>query len=307
MMVSQKHSFLSASEKLIDSLNNEEFLSSVLCDIKDKLCSEKDSVSRRIKDLEMIIRAFDTRLNMIAGLILNGLLLWDLHCILRLEKWKVSAAGSLPVWMNLLGEIDGLNSLANFAYNNPGYCYPDIATSGEVIEAYGMGHPLLGYATRVVNDFSVNWKGLIIIITGANMAGKSTFLRTVAVNLVLAMTGAPVCAGKMSFSPVRLFTSMRTTDSLSHSESYFFAELKRLKILKEKLEHDEDIFFILDEILKGTNSTDKSLGSKLFMRQMVKIGGTGLIATHDISLGEMESEFPDNILNKCFEIEIDVE
>ncbi len=307
MMVSQKHSFLSAAEKLIVSMKNEEFRSSVLCGIKDKLCSEKDSASGRIKDLEIIIRAFDSRLNMIAGLILNGLFLWDLHCVLRLEKWKSSAAKSLPGWMNLLGEIDSLNSLANFAYNNPGYCYPEVATSGKVIEASGMGHPLLGYEIRVVNDFSVKRKGLIIIITGANMAGKSTFLRTVAVNLVLAMTGAPVCAGEMSFSPVRLFTSMRTTDSLSHSESYFYAELKRLKILKEKLENDEDIFFILDEILKGTNSTDKSLGSKLFMRQMVALGGTGLIATHDISLGEMESEFPENIVNKCFEIEIDGE
>jgi DNA mismatch repair ATPase MutS len=139
------------------------------------------------------------------------------------------------------------------------------------------------------------------------MAGKSTFLRTVAVNMVLGMTGAPVCAEKMKLTPMKLFTSMRTVDSLSHNESYFYAELKRLKTLKERLENSEDIFFILDEILKGTNSTDKSLGSKQFLRRVIDLGGTGLIATHDISLGEMETEYPLNVVNKCFEIEIDGE
>ncbi len=145
------------------------------------------------------------------------------------------------------------------------------------------------------------------IITGANMAGKSTFLRTVAVNMILAMAGAPVCARSMSLAPLKLFTSMRTVDSLSHKESYFYAELKRLKILKERLEKGENIFFILDEILKGTNSTDKSLGSRQFLGKLVELGGTGLIATHDISLGEMEQEHPGKVMNKCFEIRIDGE
>jgi DNA mismatch repair ATPase MutS len=139
------------------------------------------------------------------------------------------------------------------------------------------------------------------------MAGKSTFMRTVAVNLLLAMAGAPVCAVKMRFTPMRLFTSMRTTDSLSKSESYFYAELKRLRILKEKLEKGENTFFILDEILKGTNSTDKSIGSRVYLRRLVELNATGLIATHDISLGEMEDEFPGKVINKCFEIEIEGE
>jgi DNA mismatch repair ATPase MutS len=149
--------------------------------------------------------------------------------------------------------------------------------------------------------------GQVFIITGANMAGKSTFLRTVGVNMLLGMIGAPVCAVRMKMTPVKLFTSMRTVDSLSHNESYFYAELKRLKTLKERLERGEEIFFILDEILKGTNSIDKSCGSKLFLRKVIELGGTGLIATHDISIGEMETEYPGNVLNKCFEIEIDGE
>ena len=305
--VSQKHLFLSSTAQLIRSVEKEEFISPVLTGIQDKICTDRGSVADRIKELESIIKSFDSRLNLFAGLILNGLLLWDFQCILRLEKWRRSVASNLPEWLNLLGEIDGLNSLANYTYNNPLHSFPEINIDGTVIDSYGMGHPLLRRETRTDNDFSVRQRGQVFIITGANMAGKSTFLRSVAVNMVLGMTGAPVCALKMSLSPVKLFTSMRTTDSLSHNESYFYAELKRLKALKERMETGEEIFFVLDEILKGTNSTDKSLGSKLFLRRLIELGGTGLIATHDISLGEMEEEFPEHIVNKCFEIEIDGE
>lgn len=306
-MVTQKQIFLSSFQQLVKSFEKEHFSSPVLTDIQRKIYAEPGSVADKIKELNSIIRAFDNRLNLFVGLILNGLLLWDFHCIMKLEKWRTSAASSLPVWLNLLGRIDGLNSLANYSYNNPDYAFPQVTDKEAVIEALGMGHPLLKREIRISNDFSVSQRGLVFIITGANMAGKSTFLRTVAVNMVLAMTGAPVCAETMKFCPIKLFTSMRTIDSLSHNESYFYAELKRLKSLKEGLEKGENIFFILDEILKGTNSTDKSLGSKLFLNQVIKLGGTGLIATHDISLGELETEYPGIVVNKCFEIEIDGE
>ncbi len=304
-MVSRKHLFLSSIEQLIKSFDNQSFTSDILTGIQEKLCSGRISVAGKIKELNSIIRAFDNRLNLFVGLILNGLLLWDFHCILRLEKWRRSASTDLPVWLNLLGRIDGFNSLANFAFNNPGYSFPLTATGGSPLEAEAMGHPLLAIGTRICNNFSVMQIGQVFIITGANMAGKSTFLRTVGVNLLLGMIGAPVCAVRMKMTPVKLFTSMRTVDSLSHNESYFYAELKRLKTLKERLERGEEIFFILDEILKGTNSIDKSFGSKQFLRKVIELGGTGLIATHDISLGEMETEYPENVLNKCFEIEID--
>ena len=306
-MVSRKHLFLSSFEKLVKSFDNESFTSDLLTGIQEKLCSGRISVAGRIKELNSIIRAFDNRLNLFVGLILNGLLLWDFHCIIKLEKWRRSAASDLPVWLNLLGRIDGLNSLANFAFNNPEYTWPGTSVEGHVLEAEAMGHPLLVMGTRICNNFTVTQRGQVFIITGANMAGKSTFLRTVGVNMVLGMIGAPVCAGRMKMTPVKLFTSMRTVDSLSHNESYFYAELKRLKILKKRLEKGEEIFFILDEILKGTNSIDKSLGSKQFLRKVIELGGTGLIATHDISLGEMETEYPGNVVNKCFEIEIDGE
>lgn len=306
-MVSQKHIFLSSVEQLVATFEKEQFKSSVLTATQEKMCTRQGSAAEKIRELKYLIQAFDNRLNLFVGFILNGLLLWDFHCIIKLEKWRTSVSSSLPVWMNLLGKIDGFNSLANYAYNNPDYSFPQVENGEPVLEADSLGHPLLKRETRINNDFSVKRRGQVFIITGANMAGKSTFLRTVAVNMVLGMIGAPVCAGGMKLSPVKLFTSMRTTDSLSHNESYFYAELKRLKALKERLETGENIFFILDEILKGTNSTDKSLGSKLFLRRLIEYRGTGLIATHDISLGEMETEFPVNVVNLCFEIEIDGE
>jgi hypothetical protein len=301
-MVSQKHIFLSSVEQLVATFEKEQFKSSILTETQEKMCTSQGSAAEKIRELKYLIQAFDNRLNLFVGFILNGLLLWDFHCIIKLEKWRTSVSSSLPLWLNLLGKIDGINSLANYAYNNPDYSYPQVVKGEPVLEADSMGHPLLKRETRISNDISVKRQGQVFIITGANMAGKSTFLRTVAVNMVLGMIGAPVCAGGMKLSPVKLFTSMRTTDSLSHNESYFYAELKRLKALKERLETGENIFFILDEILKGTNSTDKSLGSKLFLRRVIEYRGTGLIATHDISLGEMETEFPVNVVNKCFEI-----
>lgn len=306
-MVSKKYLFLSTLVQLISSIEKTSFKSSILSDIKFMLADGPASALKKIRQLSRIIHSFDTRLNLLVGIAANGLLLWDFHCIRSLEKWKRESADLFPEWMELLGQTDAYLSLANFAFNNQGYSYPEVTEDSSILEAKEMGHPLLGEEKRICNDVSIEGVGSIYIITGANMAGKSTFLRTVAVNLILAMSGAPVCARSMRFRPLQLFTSMRTTDSLSQNESYFYAELKRLRNLKNRLESGEEIFFILDEILKGTNSADKSTGSKLFLKKIIDLGGTGMIATHDISLGEMENEFPGIVINKCFEIEIDGE
>jgi len=304
LMVSGKYNFLTSFEKLISAFGNERFRSQILTEAAGKFQSGSRPAEKRIKDLSRIIQAFDSRLNLLVGFILNGLILWDFQCLLRLEKWKRDAAGQLPSWLEAIGEADALISLANHVFNNPEFVFPEISEAEPVLMATSLGHPLIDEKIRVCNDFSVARKGQICIITGANMAGKSTFLRTIAVNLILGMTGTKVCAAKFRFKPVVLFSSMRTTDSLSSNESYFYAELKRLKILKERLETDSDLFFILDEILKGTNSEDKSTGSKMFLGKLAEKNATGIIATHDISLGEMEKVFPQNVFNKCFEVEI---
>jgi hypothetical protein len=303
-LLSKKFEYLSSVYRLLTHFESQKFDSPVLSEIGARLAGGPASASERIKKLSGVIRSFDSRLNLFAGFLMNGLILWDFHCIEKLENWKKASASDLPGWLESCGEIEAFCSLAGFSYNNQDFAWPVPSGDDLIIESKQMGHPLLDRDLRICNDFSVPAPGRIVIITGANMAGKSTFLRTVAVNMILAMTGAPVCAGEMRFSTVKLFTSMRTTDSLSNSESYFYAELKRLKTLKDKLE-GEKIFFILDEILKGTNSADKSTGSRLFLRKLAEVGAAGMIATHDTSLGEMEKEYPGIISNKCFEIDID--
>ena len=302
--LSRKYYYLSSMIGLLRSFDNEGFNSELLKEIKSGLSGKSVSATASVKKLERLIQAFDSRLNLLVSFALNGLLLWDYHSIKRLEKWKSDYSSQFPVWLDMLGQVDAFISFGNYAANNSSSVYPSISDDNIVFSAVKLGHPLIDSEERVSNDFEIAEKGCIYVITGANMAGKSTFLRTVAVNYILAMTGAPVCASYMIFKPVKLFTSMRTTDSLSNHESYFCAELKRLRVLITMVESGEPLLFILDEILKGTNSVDKSEGSKLFIRRMISSKGTGLIATHDISLGELEKEYPGIVLNKCFEIEI---
>ncbi len=306
-VLSKKHNYLSTISRLLEVFHKERFESAVLKSIKQNLSEGDVSAAVSLHKLNRLIQPFDSRMNILVSFVLNGLLLWDFHTVIRLEKWKLLYGKQFPQWLEMAGEVDAFISLGNYSANNSGFTFPLKSESQIVFSATEMGHPLIEGSKRVNNDFSISHSGTISIITGANMAGKSTFLRTVAVNFILAMTAAPVCATEMIFRPMKLFTSMRTTDSLSHNESYFYAELKRLKQLKLRISSAEEILFILDEILKGTNSADKSLGSHLFLKRLVEMGGTGFIATHDISVGEMEKEYPRSIVNKCFEIEIEGE
>jgi DNA mismatch repair ATPase MutS len=304
-MVSRQYSSLLTIKSLIEHFNETEFKSPLLNRFKDELGGKNIKALNSIAGLSKIIQVFDSRLNMIVGAVLNGVLLMDYISVLRLENWKREVKEFIPDWFDNLGSIDALSSLANYAFNNPYFCYPRISENEKIMDAIGLGHPLIIVDKRVVNDFYISRRGEITIITGANMAGKSTFLRTVAVNFIMAMIGAPVCAKEFTFIPSGLFTSMRTSDSLSDSESYFYAELKRLRHLKERLVENEPLLFILDEILKGTNSKDKSEGSLLFIEKIIKLGATGIVATHDIILGDLEREYPENIKNSCFEITIE--
>jgi ABC-type multidrug transport system fused ATPase/permease subunit len=305
--LSRKYKFLSSIDRLLKAFENESFNSPLLNDIKLNISGKNFSAAGSVKKLGRLLQAFDTRNNQIIGLALNGMLLWDYQSIIRLEKWKSDYKSKFPVWLNMIGQVDAFISLGNYVYNNPDFVFPVESENFEVFSAKNLGHQLIDERKRVCNDFSFGKKGTVCIISGANMAGKSTFLRTIAVNYILGMAGATVCASEMNFIPGKLFTSMRTMDSLSNNESYFYAELRRLFILKSRIESGEPVFFILDEILKGTNSADKSKGSLLFLGKILEKGGTGLIATHDTSLGKMESDHPGTVINKCFEIEIDGE
>ncbi|MBN2349243.1 MAG: hypothetical protein JXJ22_10415 [Bacteroidales bacterium] len=303
-LIGKRLSMLRKYGKLISFLEDQNYNSPGLNTLKSKLISHSESASKIIQKLARIVSAFDNRLNLLVGFFLNGILLWDIQCMLRLEKWKLSHKNDIPKWLEVLGEYDALLSLSNFYFNNPEFVFPEFSDA-VIFKASEIGHPLIPISERVNNSLEIKKEGNFIIITGANMAGKSTFLRTIGANIILGMAGAPVCAASLQFKPMPLFTSMRTNDSLQKHESYFYAELKRLKELIDELKKSNRIFIILDEILKGTNSKDKQLGSQAVLKQIIHRKGTGLIATHDLELAKMEQQFPDKIKNKCFEIEIE--
>jgi DNA mismatch repair ATPase MutS len=290
-------------EVLIQTIEKEDFDCKYLNDLKDQLGINKIS-SHLIKTLYKTLQAFDWRLNMIAGVLLNGILLWDLQLLSRLEKLKSEATLLIPKWYEVLGEMDTLISLSNYAFNHTEFVFPELTDEIFTLEFKNGGHPLIHRDKRIENDFAIQGLHKIIIVTGANMAGKSTFLRTVNINMILGGCGAPVCASFFKFSPVALYTSIRTDDSLSKNESYFFAELMRLKKITDILKEGNTLFVTLDEMLKGTNSKDKHNGSYALIEQLIKYNASGIAATHDIELGKLAEVYPRNIENKRFEVEI---
>jgi len=300
----QKSQLLAKYMQLLEFIERREFKAEYLLELQKKV-KTPESASIIFRQLKSLVKEFEYRQNILVGFFLNSVFLWDIRCVYKLWKWHGQNHQKLAVWLDVVSEMDALISLSNLAGNHPDFIFPEIHEGGFTIQIRQMGHPLLHPQKRVNNDMEMNGWGKVMIVTGANMAGKSTFLRTVGVNLVLARTGAPVCATEMVFSPVEIYTNMRTTDSLLKDESYFFAELKRIKGVLDKLENGQRIFVILDEMLKGTNSVDKLTGSQELIRRLLELKAVALIATHDLKLSEMEEQFPQQVFNKCFEIRIE--
>lgn len=287
--------------KLLAKIEETKFSAELLTDQQAKIKTKTEKASVIFKKFSKILDAFDQRNNLLIGVIGNALFLRDLHQVNRVEKWIGRYNKNAGEWFAVISFFDAYNSLANFAFNKPDYVFPKIGSQQNIIESKQLGHPLLPKPSRINNDFTIE-EDAFFIVTGANMAGKSTFLRTVSLAIVMANLGLPVCADKFSYKPIKLLTSMRTSDSLTDNESYFFAELKRLKFIVESIKKD-NCFIVLDEILKGTNSTDKAQGSKKFVRRLVSTRSTGIIATHDLSLCEISEELPE-VKNYYFDAEI---
>lgn len=310
--INQQHEELSKQsdtlfrfQKLINHIETAEFESEGLRKIQKDFYCKTNTASRALKNLGKITQAFDTRLNVFAWLILNYFLLWDIRQSIRLERWK-STYNELPSKVfNAIAEMEMLAAFATFFYNRNDLIFPEIVNSGFVVDGKEIGHPLMQEKTRVDNDVLFPSSRRFYVITGANMAGKSTYLRTVGVNLVLALSGAPVCAKEFRTSILQPFTSIKTSDSLSNNESYFYAELLRLQRIIEALKTGKPYFIILDEILKGTNSKDKEQGSKALVKQLIGLNAAGIIATHDLQLAELSKSFPENVKTACFEVEIE--
>jgi DNA mismatch repair ATPase MutS len=238
---------------------------------------------------------------------LNILLLWDLQQILQLEKWKHKNDQELSLWYDAMARFEVLSSLGTLTFNHPEWCFPVLNTMQPEFTAVQLGHPLIKPEKSISNDFSTIGKGKINIITGSNMAGKSTFLRSVGVNMILATMGAPVCATKMTVSPLKVMTSMRIKDNLEENTSTFYAELKKLKTIIEAVNSRQPVFILLDEILRGTNSLDRHTGSMALIRQLLHHNAIGIVATHDLELAGMIKEFPDGIHNYYFDAALDGE
>ncbi len=287
--------------QLLALIETENFETELLQELQQSLKSENEKASAILKRFSRKIDSLDQRNNFLFGFLANGFFLWDLRYAWAIEKWIGEYSETVKHWFEAVEKTDALNSLGNFAFNHPHYSYPEILSENKGIKAEKLGHPLLNPEKRVSNDFEINAEQFFII-TGANMAGKSTFLRTLALQILMSNIGLPVCAESCSYSPIKLITSMRTSDSLGDDESYFFSELKRLKFIVDRIQ-DDRYFIILDEILKGTNSTDKAIGSKKFVQRLVKSGSTGIIATHDLSLCEISEELP-AVKNFYFDAEI---
>jgi len=303
--VSQKARMLKKYAVLLSLIEKKEFHSDLLREYQQYLQTEGKKASQAMEELAEIGYRMDQRMNMIMGLVLNGTLMWDLRQVLHLERWRSKYKHFLPAWFEQVAQWDALNSLGRFAYNHPEYIYPRLMEGEFSLKAREMGHPLLNPEVRVDNDITFEKPGEFIITTGANMAGKSTFLRTVGVNLVLGMLGLPVCARHYDFVPIELMSSVRITDSITENESFFYAELKRLKSIIDRLkEGNKPIFIIIDEMLRGTNSKDKTKGSKGFIEQLIHLRGVGLVATHDLALGKLAEEYPGFAFNKRFEVSI---
>jgi DNA mismatch repair ATPase MutS len=297
--VSKKRFILQRYAKLLAHLEKEKFDSEKM----KAIGKEAQDAAANVAKLASLVSGLNARNNSLAALLVNGILLYDLQFVYRLEKWKSDHAHKLSQWLDTISEAEVILSYGNYAFNNAAFTYPSI-TDELRITATDLAHPLIDEQERVPSTLMMGSAPTIFIITGANMAGKSTFLRTVGVNLILALNGAPVCATSFECPIIQLRTGMRTADSLQDHQSYFYAELNRLKTIMDELRLGKPLLILLDEILKGTNSTDKQAGSIALVKQLLPYPCLGMIATHDLALGELETEFPKQIQNFCFEANI---
>ena len=295
---------LNGYARLIALAKAEDWKSAGMLELMERFNLNGQSPVQALQQLSKELDRLDLRNNQFLYVLLEGSIFFQLQEIVRIERWKARYGQYISEWLETVGELDALCSLGTFAYNHPQYTYPELTEKPFCFLATQMGHPLMPVSQCVKNDATIPSRPFFLIITGANMAGKSTYLRTIGVNYLLACVGAPVCCERLKLHPNQLITSLRTSDSLSDNESYFFAELKRLKRIIDLLNQGQQLFIILDEILKGTNSMDKQKGSFDLIRQFMQLKANGIIATHDLLLGSLIKQFPEEIRNYCFEADI---
>ena len=294
-------------EVLSDSIHlveNTRFTAPLLLQLQSTYKQKKSTASLEMKKLKGIVQRMDWRLNPVVFIPLAILFQWDLQQVIALEKWKRRNNKSIIHWFKALGNFEAINSFATLHFNHPDWCFPDLKKEHFIIQGKEVGHPLINKIKRVNNCIDINNKGIIMLVTGSNMAGKSTYLRSIGINAVLTMAGAVVCAKSFSLSPVQLLTSMRIADNLEENTSTFYAELKKLKTVIEKVNNHEKVFILLDEILRGTNSLDRHTGAVALTKQLIRQQAAGIIATHDVELAKLKNDYPANIYNYHFDVQV---
>lgn len=295
---------LESLSESISLIEKKEFKTDLIKQLQAKYKTGLVASSESIKKLKMVLDLLDIRLNPLVFIPLNTFLFWDLQQIFTLEKWKIANKHNIRDWFGTLAEIECLSSIANLAFNHPENSFPRISNKEGVFIADSMGHPLIAKEKMVCNSFSTEGVNQMNLITGSNMAGKSTFLRSIGINIVLAMMGSTVFARSLALSPMKVLSSMRVSDNLEESTSTFYAELKKLKEVINSVYNNEKVFLLLDEILRGTNSADRHAGSKALIKQLIHHKAVGLIATHDLELAKLADEFPDKIHNYHFDVQV---
>ena len=298
---------LDTLSQTIEAIEKENFTSPLLIELQQKFSEKNGTASKKLKQLKKILDRLDIRYNIVISAPLNLFLLWNLQQVLDLEKWKHQYAGGVNNWFNASGIFESLNSFATLHFNNPTWAFAGLHKKHFFIEAAAMGHPLINETKRVNNFINIEQSAEIMLVTGSNMAGKSTYLRSIGINVILAMAGAPVCASRFILSPIQIISSMRIADNLEESTSTFYAELKKLKTVIDKVNNGEKIFVLLDEILRGTNSLDRHTGSVALIKQLIKKDAAAIIATHDVALAELQKEYPENIMNYHFDVQVNNE
>lgn len=292
---------------LIHWIEKQGFQSALLQEMQHKMKSKNSAAAAEVRQLKIILDRFDLRLNIVGLLFFNSFLLWDVRQMIALNQWRQRNKELVPKWFGAVAEMEVLNSLATVHFNHPDWDFPSFPSQHFTLRGKEIGHPLISETARVDNSFKVDGTAKVGIITGSNMAGKSTFLRSLGVNIVLAQIGSPVCAKTFELSPVRLMSSMRIADNLAENTSTFYAELKKLKTIIEAVNSHEKVFILLDEILRGTNSLDRHTGSVALIKQMIKQKAVAVIATHDVELAKLQQEYPASIDNYHFDVQVEGE
>ncbi len=304
--IQQQHILLGKKQTILDQYAA---ILSLFCKVESGnsalLQKEKTSATeahQAVKKLSRLSAMFDQRLNLIVNIFLNSFFMYDIQCLWALESWKKKHNAHFNDWIHCVGMIECLNSLATFASNYPGNQYPTVNSDGISISATQLAHPLIPAEERVANDCTFGIDEKLVLVTGSNMSGKTTFLRTLGVNLILAQCGAPVCAASFAFTPMVIRSSIRVSDSLQEHTSYFMAELKRLQQIIHYLQQNSvPVLILIDEILRGTNSEDKTHGSEQFIKKLLQYRCLTLFATHDLALSRLEDELAGRVNNYCFE------